>query len=258
MTDIRQPRLVLMLVAVVVGAGLARPAAQSAAQSSAPSAAPSPDALRARVSQEQPAVLDTLRELVNIESGSGDYEGLTRIGDLIATRLRALGATVEQPEVPTDHPRFENTPPRLGRMVLARFTGRGTKRILLLAHMDTVYQKGQLAQQPFRLDGDRAYGLGIADDKHGVAVILHVLSTLRAMSYQNYGLITVLINADEEVSSAGSRRLITQLGKEHDVVFSCEGAGQDDHLSLATAGMRRARERPQRALRADASDHANT
>ena len=39
----------------------------------------------------------------------------------------------------------------------------------LLAHMDTVYERGMLAQQPFRIDGDRAYGLGIADDKHGMA-----------------------------------------------------------------------------------------
>ena len=47
--------------------------------------------------------------------------------------------------------------------------GTGTKKILLLAHMDTVYQRGMLAKQPFRIEGDRAYGLGIADDKQGVA-----------------------------------------------------------------------------------------
>jgi glutamate carboxypeptidase len=46
--------------------------------------------------------------------------------------------------------------PRIGRMVLARFTGTGTKKILLLAHMDTVYLRGMLAKQPFRIDGDRA------------------------------------------------------------------------------------------------------
>ena len=42
---------------------------------------------------------------------------------------------------------------------------------VLMAHMDTVYERGMPAQQPFRIDGDRAYCLGIADDKHGIAVL---------------------------------------------------------------------------------------
>ena len=70
-------------------------------------------------------------------------------------------------EPPANMVRFENTPPRTGKSVVARFKGTGTKRILLLAHMDTVYLRGMLAKQPFRIDGDRAYGLGIDDDKHG-------------------------------------------------------------------------------------------
>jgi len=61
------------------------------------------------------------------------------------------------------------------------------------------------AQQPFRIDANRAYGLGIADDKHGVALILHTLATLREMNFRDYGLIAGLINGDEEVSSPGSR-----------------------------------------------------
>ena len=94
------------------------------------------------------------------------------------------------------------------------------------------------AQQPFRIDGNRAYGLGIADDKHGVALILHTLAILREMNFRDYGLITVLINGDEEVSSPGARATLTRLGGEHDVVFSCEGARVDsDQLSLTTAGI---------------------
>ena len=78
--------------------------------------------------------------------------------------------------------------------------------------MDTVYLRGMLAQQPFRIDGNRAYGLGIADDKHGVAVILHTLAVLKAMDFRDYGVLTVLINADEEVGSPGSRGTLTRLG----------------------------------------------
>ena len=131
-----------------------------------------------------------------------------------------------------------DTPKEIGKMVLARFSGNGTKKILLIAHMDTVYQRGMLERQPFRVDGNRAYGLGIADDKNGIAVILHTLSILQAMNFRDYGLITVLINADEEVSSAGSRAMLTKLGAEHDVVLSWEGTlVSSDRLSLTTAGI---------------------
>ena len=199
--------------------------------------AQSAEPVRTRVQQERQPYLDTLRDLVSIESGSSDVEGLNRIADVIAGRLRALGGEVELVDPPANMVRFENTPPRTGRSVVGRFRGTGTKRILLLAHMDTVYLRGMLAKEPFRIDGDRAHGLGIADDKHGVALVLHTISTLKALNFRDYGLITVLINGDEEVSSAGSRTLITKLGSEHDLVLSCEGAGQEESIRLTTSGI---------------------
>ena len=189
--------------------------------------------------KEKAPLLDTLKDLVSIESGSGDREGLDKISDLIAGRLRALGGTVEFIEPnPADIYRMVDTPKQIGRMVHARFTGTGTKKIMLIAHMDTVYLRGMLAKQPFRIDGNRAHGLGIADNKQGIALIIHTLSVLKTMNFRDYGLVTVLINADEEVSSAGSRATLTKLGAEHDAVFSCEGAyAQSDLLSLTTAGI---------------------
>src|SRR5258708_10498668 len=61
---------------------------------------------------------------------------------------------------------------------------------------------------------------------------------LKAMDFRGYGLVTGLVNADEEMSSPGSRKLITQLGAEHDAVFSCESSRIDsDKLALATSGI---------------------
>jgi glutamate carboxypeptidase len=189
--------------------------------------------------QEKAPLLATLKDLVSIESGSEDREGLDKISALIADRLKTLGGQVEfvEPD-PADVYRMVDTPKQIGRMVLARFTGTGSKRILLIAHMDTVYHRGMYAQQPFRIDVNRAYGLAIADDKHGIALILHTLAILKAMNFRDYGLLTVLINADEEVSSAGSRAMLSKLGAEHDAVFSNEGSPVDvDKLALTTSGI---------------------
>jgi glutamate carboxypeptidase len=196
------------------------------------------DALLARVKQERGAYLKTLQELVSIESGSRDIDGLNRISELITSRLRALGGDVQLVPAAKDGVRFQDTPAQIGRIVQARFTGTGTRNILLLAHMDTVYERGAGAKQPFRIEGDRAYGLGIEDDKQGVALILHTLSVLRAMDARNYGTLTVLIDGDEEIGAPGSRALITRLGREHDVILSCEsgGTGAEDRVQLATTG----------------------
>ena len=187
--------------------------------------------------KEKPALLETLKQIVSIETGSRDYEGLTKLAGVIAGKLKDLGGQVELVE-PSNVYKMEDTPEKIGKMVRATFTGTGTKKILLIAHMDTVYPRGMIAQQPFRLEGDRAYGLGISDDKQGVAVILHTLAILKAMNFRDYGTLTVLINADEELSSPGSRSLITKSGAEHDATFSLESSrAESDKLSLATSGI---------------------
>ena len=188
--------------------------------------------------QQQPAFLDTLKGLVSIESGSSDREGLDKISSLIADQLKALGGQVEFIEPGNDIYRMSDTPEKIGRMVHARFEGKGTKKIMLIAHMDTVYLRGMLEKQPFRIDGDRAYGLGISDDKQGVAAILHTVAMLKALNFNDYGLLTVLINGDEEISSPAARSVFTKLGAEHDVTMSFEASRvESDKLSLATAGI---------------------
>ena len=187
--------------------------------------------------QQQP-LLDTLKELVSIESGSGDREGLDRISQLIFDRLKAMGGKVDFVEPGEDAYRMHDTPEKIGRMVHATFTGTGSKKIMLIAHMDTVYLKGMGAKQPFRIDGNRAYGLGISDDKGGVAVLLHTVAALQALQSKDYGTLTVLINGDEEISSPGSRAMLTKLGAEHDLTLSFEASpSNSDQLSLATAGI---------------------
>jgi len=224
LAPLRTSRLVAAALAAVVGCGSAQAAPVAAVQ----------DLAR---DQQQP-LLDTLRDLVSIESGSKDVEGLEKIAALIAERLRALGGAVEVVP-PTDVYRMEDTPAKTGAMVKAEWKGSGTKKVLLIAHMDTVYLRGMLKDQPFRIDeaSGRAYGLGIADDKQGVALILHTVAMLNKLGFKDYGTLTVLVNGDEEISSPGSRSTISRVASTQDAVFSFEGGGSDGGVRLATSGI---------------------
>jgi glutamate carboxypeptidase len=201
-------------------------------------AAAEPDtALLAAARAEQQPLMDSLAEFCAIESNSRDLAGLRRMAKVLALRLSKLGGVVDWIDPNKDDVyRMEDTPEQPGPMVRATFTGKGTRSILLLAHMDTVYPAGSLARQPFAIRGDRAYGLGILDDKQGLAMVLHTLALLRARGFEDYGRITVLFNGDEEISSPASRALITKLGAEQDVVLSFEGTGRDA-IALATGGI---------------------
>jgi glutamate carboxypeptidase len=192
--------------------------------------------------QERQAFLDTLRELVQIDSGSRDVDGVRAVARLAAGKLKALGGEVQIIE-PTDVEYLQDTPEQLGPAVKAVFKGRGTGRVLLIAHMDTVYPSGtwMKAAESFRIEGGeedgRAHGLGVADCKQGVALAIHIAALLHKLGETGFETLTVLLNGDEEISSPGSRRLITQTARDQDAVFSFEGGGENGAVWLATSGV---------------------
>lgn len=169
--------------------------------------------LKAAAEEAKPALIDTLRDMVLIESGSSDVDGVKKMADFTEARLKALGATTERRKV-TRGPG--------GDIVIGRFEGTGTRKLMLIAHMDTVYEHGILATEPYKVDGNRISGPGIADDKGGVAVVLHSLRILNDFGWRDYAKLTVLFNPDEEIGSIGSGELISELADQHDVVLSCE------------------------------------
>jgi glutamate carboxypeptidase len=186
------------------------------------------DSLLAAATAEQGAAVKTLERLVNVETGTGNVEGLAAMGQLLETELKALGASVT---------RQKAVEPAVGDNIVATLNGKGGKNIMLMAHMDTVYVKGTLEKAPFRIDGARAFGPGIADDKGGITVILHTLKLLKARGFDGFGKITVLFNTDEERGSIGSRELIRTLARQHDVVLSFEPTiAIKEMLVLGTSG----------------------
>jgi len=194
-------------------------------------AAPANPALLAAANAAQPAVIASLKDMVLIESGSADAAGLAKMADYVEGRLQALGARTER-IAPARGP---------GTMVKGSFTGTGTRKLMLIAHMDTVYPTGTLASEPYRQDGNKLYGPGIADDKGGIAVILHSLAILKDAGWRDYAQLTVLFNHDEEVGSTTSGETIAQLAEQHDYVFSAEptsakAVAKTEGLLLGAAG----------------------
>ena len=139
--------------------------------------------------------------MVMIESGSSDAEGLAKMADFTEARLKALGAKTE---------RRKAVRGAGADIVIGTFEGTGRKKLMLMAHMDTVYERGILASQPYKVDGERIYGPGIADDKGGIAVVLHALKILKDAGWKDFAKLTVLFNPDEEVGSIGSGELIAE------------------------------------------------
>lgn len=189
-------------------------------------AAPKPDAALLKAATAQaPAVTATLKSLVEIETGTGDAEGMAAMGQYLAAALTARGGTIE---------RVKPTGGVVGDIIVARWKGTGKGKLLLISHMDTVYQRG--ARAPFRLAdsaaGPLAYGPGISDDKGGIATILH---TLPLLTPRDYAELTVAINTDEERGSQGSGTIITELSKGMAAVLSFEPTGMPERLTRGTS-----------------------
>ncbi|WP_313281250.1 M20/M25/M40 family metallo-hydrolase [Stutzerimonas balearica] len=185
-----------------------------------------PAELLAQAKAEQPAYLETVKQLVAVDTGTGQQAGLSTVSQMLVERLKALGAEVSS----------RPATPSAGDNIVGTLKGQGSKDFLLMVHYDTVFAEGTAAERPFRIDDSRAYGPGVADAKGGVAMILHALELLRDQQFDDYGTITVLFNPDEEMGSKGSKSIIAELARQHDYVFSYEPPDRDA-VTTATNGI---------------------
>lgn len=185
-----------------------------------------PEQLLKKAEAEQKAYLATVKELVDVDTGTGQAPGLKTVSALLVERLKALGAEVT------------TTPasPSAGDNIVGTLKGSGTRSFLLMVHYDTVFGPGTAEKRPFKQDSERAYGPGVADAKGGVAMILHSLKLLQDQGFKDFGTLTVLFNPDEETGSSGSKKVIAELARDHDYVFSYEPPDKDA-VTVATNGI---------------------
>jgi glutamate carboxypeptidase len=182
------------------------------------------DALRRALDAALPNYLADLERLVNTDCGSYTKSGVDEVGRWTAAFLERLGASVEV----RPHDRFGDT-------VVATIEGEAGSgpRLLLIGHLDTVFDPGTAMERPFRIAGDRAYGPGVTDMKSGLLAGLYALEALVRLAGGAQGLplerIVFIANPDEEIGSPTSTAHIRERAARSDaaLVLECARANGD-------------------------------
>jgi len=156
-----------------------------------------------------------LQQLVELESPTSDKAAIDRLGEVLAEQLRAIGAAVN---VQAQASAGNHLRARWGA---SQASGDG---LLLLTHMDTVWDTGTIAQRPVRVEGGRLYGPGAFDMKGGIVNALWAVRALRELGLMPERRITLLVTSDEETGSHTSRPLIEDEAKQHRAVYVLEPA----------------------------------
>jgi glutamate carboxypeptidase len=187
-----------------------------------------PKALLAYCESELDVLVRCLRRAVEIESPSQNKAAVDRIAKYFAQEFKKRGAKVQLLSHPT-----------AGSAMVARFWNGacGTKPILLLGHLDTVWEIGTLAEMPFQIRKGRAYGPGIYDMKSGIVCGLWAVQALTALKITPPGPIHFFLNADEEVSSTAFREELLAEARHARAVLVLEPAAAQGALKTSRKGV---------------------
>jgi glutamate carboxypeptidase len=180
-------------------------------------------AIRDVVAARRDGFIADLEEMVNVDSGSFNRDGVNRVATMCERRFRDGGWEIDR-IVPAD----PDLPP-VGDTVVGTLRGAGGPRVLLLGHTDTVFDDGVAAERPFSIADGRAFGPGVSDMKGGLLAGFVALEALRQVGFDRFDRITYVCNPDEEIGSPSSRDLIRRLATEHDaaLVLECGRANGD-------------------------------
>lgn len=176
------------------------------------------------LAQFQPSIQSLLKELVLIESPSTDKKAVDRLGRYLIPNLTELGGEVEV------FPQETN-----GDHIACRW-GSGPSGLLILCHMDTVYDLGTLERQPYLEADGKIFGPGVLDMKDGIANLLTVLRVFHQQGIWPTRPITALFTSDEEIGSLTSRDLIVDLARQSAAVFCMEPALPNGAIKTARKG----------------------
>lgn len=175
-------------------------------------------------SQEKEMLL-LLEKLVNIDSGSSHKAGVDQVAQELIPLFEQLGfhvTTISQ-ETVGDHLRIIHPTQRQAS-------------ILIVAHMDTVFEPGTANERPFTIKGTRAYGPGVIDMKASLVSVIYALRYLKENGSDAYQHVELVLNSDEEIGSSTSRQLIEEAAKGKAYALVMEPARRDGSVVTERRG----------------------
>ncbi len=161
--------------------------------------------------EQRTALLAGLNKLVVLESPTGDRAGVNAACSLVEDLSKSL--------IPDT---LHHVSSDFGDVLEMRFAGPGARPVLLLGHLDTVWEVGTLRGMPWRVADGRAWGPGVLDMKAGVMMALTALKVLQTMGIERS--VTMLLNSDEEAGSPFSRGLTERIAVECSAALVLEPA----------------------------------
>ncbi|MFM9936238.1 MAG: M20/M25/M40 family metallo-hydrolase [Novosphingobium sp.] len=207
-------------IRALIAAALLFPAAAIAAPPS-PELSVAERQIVAGVEAAKPRDLALLENLVNQNSGSRNLAGVKAVADIVRPEFEALGFTVRW--LPMEHTG------RAGHLVAMHSGKRGAKRLLLIGHLDTVFEPDS-PFQTFARSGDAASGPGVADNKGGVVAMLAALRAMAAAGTLKQANVVAYLTGDEEDAGEPQDKARADLvlaGKAADVALDFEGLARD-------------------------------
>jgi glutamate carboxypeptidase len=188
-----------------------------AATPAAAALSPAEQVMVRTVDAEQARTLTMLEKWVNQNSGSLNLPGVAAVGEMLRAELEPLGFKVEWIDM--------KAAARAGHIVARHAGKRGAKRLLLIGHLDTVFEPDSPFHRWVR-EGDVARGPGAGDDKGGMAAMVAALRAMQAAGTLKPANITIVLTGDEEDAGSPisiSRRDLIAEGKRADAALDFEG-----------------------------------
>jgi glutamate carboxypeptidase len=184
-------------------------------------------AIAAWIADRRSGMIDLLERLVNADSGTYDKAGVDACGEVFKEFFRSLG--LAPATIP--HAVFGDAI----RAELPKAASDDTRPILLLGHRDTVFPKGEPQRRPFRVEGSRGYGPGVADMKAGLVMNAFVLAAFAELG-GHPAPIVMLVTSDEEIASPSSRPVIEAEARRARVVFNSEPSQAPHRITSGRKG----------------------
>ena len=175
--------------------------------------------------------INFLEKVVNINSGTLNKKGVRKVGNVFNKEFRSIGFKTQWIEMPEEMNRAGH--------FFANISGNKGKKLLLIGHLDTVFEENSPFQQFNRLNDSIAHGPGANDMKGGDVVVLYALKALANLNLLDNANITVAFTGDEESTGKPlniSRKKLIEVAKKADIALGFETSTGFDNATIARRG----------------------